>query len=400
MRLGIPCVVGILLLPAVAPAAQEPPSVGVALATLDNGVSVGFALVRSGGGATAESLGNAALGKSGGVSRVIADRENGAYFGYRLEVEPVEDGKRFRLTIKPLPEGLETEIQQRLPCPSCPPPRPLAGFQPRFPLPQVVGDGASVSIDLLVNPQNGDRILDVVKVSTTAVTMEAMRVVAQKAARALEPARAMADLLAVKGEYEAAVVEYRRALEEAPNDASLHNRLGICYQKTGDLTLAQREYERALKINPGYLEARNNLATVFHVQQNYDRAIREYEKVLAAKPGFAMAQKNLGAAYLAIQRVDRALLAFQTAFKLDPTVFDPTRGGSVPGAGGDPGLLYFLVAKVNAANGQLEPALRFLAKAEASGFRDFDKVASDPDFKAVIRDPRYDEMVQRVRLRQ
>jgi pentatricopeptide repeat protein len=53
---------------------------------------------------------------------------------------------------------------------------------------------------------------------------------------------------------------------------------------------------------------------------------------------------------------------------------------------------YFL-AKMLAKNGRTDEALEFLQRAKDAGFRDFWRVESDPEFKAVVKDPRYNALV-------
>ena len=71
-----------------------------AFATLENGSSIGFALVRTGGEGPSEAMGEAALPRSNSVSRVLWDRETGAYFGYRVEVEKKDGPRPFRVTLQ------------------------------------------------------------------------------------------------------------------------------------------------------------------------------------------------------------------------------------------------------------------------------------------------------------
>ena len=106
----------------VAPAAQA--DEGVAFATLENGASIGFALVRTGAAATGGAIGEAALPRSNTVSRVLWDRASGAYFGYRVEVDRRDGARPFRVAIKPLDRGsVERALRERGDCPGCPRPR-------------------------------------------------------------------------------------------------------------------------------------------------------------------------------------------------------------------------------------------------------------------------------------
>jgi Flp pilus assembly protein TadD len=361
-----------------------------AFATLENGASMGFALVRS-GEEPSESIGEAALPRSNSVSRVLWDRDSGAYFGYRVEVERKSGPRPFRVSFKQLDRGaVERELKQRGNCPGCPPPAPL-GAGPRFPAPQLLAEGEALTLELLTKPATGDRILDVVRVSTQPLTPAAMKT---GVTRALEGQRAVqrAAVHVARGRYAAAVEEYRRALEVQPYDASVHNKLGICYQQLRDDSMARREYDRAVQLDPGYGEVWNNIGTLEQSRKRFKSAVRSYKKAIDVKPGHASFWKNLGSAYLALGQAEQAFEAYQEAFRLDPTVLE-SQGTGIPAVGVDLATQSYYLAKLLAANGQTDSALEFLRRAKEAGFKDFDRVRADPAFKVVVEDPRFAEIV-------
>jgi tetratricopeptide (TPR) repeat protein len=361
-----------------------------AVATLENGTSIGFALVRTGESGASEAMGEAALPRSNSVSRVLWDRESGAYFGYRVEVERKDGPRPFRASFRALErEAVERELKQRGDCPGCPAPVPL-GTGPRFPKPQLLAEGEALTLELLANPATGERILDVVRVSTRPVTQEAMRAAA---ARAMEGQQAVgrAAVHVARGRYGAAAAEYQKALEVQPNDAAVHNRLGICYQQLGNDAQARREYDRALLLDPGYAEVWNNIGTLEQARKRFKPAVRAYKKAIETKPGLATPWKNLGNAYLALGRVPEAFEAYQESFRLDPTILE-AQGLGIPAAGIDLATQCFYLAKFLAANGQTDAAIDYLRRARDAGFRDFARVRSDPDFRSVVADPRYKEL--------
>ncbi|HSD65649.1 MAG TPA: tetratricopeptide repeat protein [Vicinamibacteria bacterium] len=361
-----------------------------AFATLENGASMGFALVRTGHEGSSETMGAAALPRSNSVSRVLWDRESGAYFGYRVEVERKGGPRPFRVSFKALDRAaVERELKQRAGCPSCPPPAPL-GSGPRFPAPQLLAEGEALTLELLTNPETGERILDVVRVSARPLAPVAMQT---GVARALEGQQSVrrAAVHVARGRYSAAADEYRKALEVQPNDATVHNKLGICYQQLGNGAMARREYDRALALDPGYGEVWNNIGTLEQARKRFKAAVRAYKKAIETKPGLATPWKNLGNAYLALGQAEEAFEAYQEAFRLDPTVLE-SQGPGIPAAGIDVATQSYYLAKLLAANGQTDSAFEFLRRAKEAGFRDFDSVRSDPAFRAVVADPRFREL--------
>lgn len=67
-------------------------------------------------------------------------------------------------------------------------------------------------------------------------------------------------ILGDRGDYVDAAAEFRRAVEEDPDNISAHYNLGVALVETGDLEEAARAFERATRLYPGYREARAALA--------------------------------------------------------------------------------------------------------------------------------------------
>jgi tetratricopeptide (TPR) repeat protein len=387
-RLGASLVVSAALL-----AAASPPASGhdFASARLDNGVSVGFALLRSGPpGDASLAIGDTALARSNGVSRLLWDRETGAYFGYQVEVKRQRTSRPFRVTVKPLDPAAEGTLRNRVACAGCPPPTPISSSPVRYPAPQQLAEGDSLTLELLTNPQTGEKILDVVKVSARPLAPEAMQTAAQRALESWEAVRAANEDVA-HGSYRKALAGYLRALPLQRNDAVIHNKVGICYQNLGERAGAEASYARALELDGGYAEAWNNLGTLEQMQRRFTKALEAYRKAISLKPGVANFWKNLGSGYLSTGREADALEAYREAFRLDPTIFE-RQPVAVEAAGVDAASHGFLMAKVLAAGGQRDAALAYLRRARDAGFRDFARVESDPDFRSVLADPRFESL--------
>jgi tetratricopeptide (TPR) repeat protein len=371
--------------------AAAPADERFASATLENGSSVGFALVRTGASGNEEAIGEAVLPRSNVVSRVLWDGESGAYFGYRVEVSRESGPRPFRVSFRALDRSaIERELKKRWGCPGCPPPTPLGGGGPRFPAPQRLDEGEALTLELLSNPRTGQRIFDVLRVSAQPISTDSMR---SARSRVLEGQEAVLRAAAhfTRHRYAAAVTEYHKALAVQPYDASIHNLLGICYQQMKDDDKARKEYERALELSPAYAEVWNNIGTLEQSREKFRQAVRAYKKAIEMKPGLATPWKNLGNAYFAMGRVQEAFESWQEAFRLDPTILE-SQGTDIPAMGVDVAEQSFYLAKLLAANGHVDAALEFLARAVDAGFRDFDRVEGDKAFKAVVESPRYREL--------
>jgi Flp pilus assembly protein TadD len=378
----------VLLAAALAPAASTEQR--FAFATLENGASIGFALMRSEERAPAGAIGEAALTRSNTVSRVLWDRTSGAYFGYRVEVQRREGLRPFRVSFKALDRAsVERELGRRGDCAGCPPPLPL-GTGPQFPPAEEVAEGEALTLELLANPETGERIFDVVKLSERPVTKEAMEAAAARAREGQQAAR-RADALGARGRFADAADEYRKALAIQPHDAVVHNKLGICYQYLQKDELARRQYQRALELKPSYAQVWNNLGTLEQSRSRFKQAVRAYKRSIALNPAHAMAWKNLGNAYLSLGQVREGFEAYQEAFRLDPAILERA-STSVPATGIDDATLNYTLAKLLAQNGHTDRAIELLRRAREAGFRDFARVEADPDFRAVVADARFREL--------
>ena len=104
------------------------------------------------------------------VHRMFVDRENHIYFGYDLEVVSVPDSNQVTLTARPLSEP-PTAASAAAASGGRLQNRPLQMTDltlralPRYPPPQLLHIGDTLSIEVLVNQQTGVKIIDLIRVS-------------------------------------------------------------------------------------------------------------------------------------------------------------------------------------------------------------------------------------------
>lgn len=97
-----------------------------------------------------------------------------------------------------------------------------------------------------------------------------------------------------KGDINAAVADYTKAIELDPKSFSAYNNRGNLRQDKGDLKGAILDYSTAAVINPRHATAFFNLGHAYQSRKDYPGAIREYGKAIEVKPDYAMAYANRG----------------------------------------------------------------------------------------------------------
>jgi tetratricopeptide (TPR) repeat protein len=127
-------------------------------------------------------------------------------------------------------------------------------------------------------------------------------------------------LLTQERNYDAAIAEFRLALQIMPGLDRVHLGLGAALQGKGDVEGAIAEYRLFLKRHPNDPDGHNNLGSA--LQQNGDLAgaIAEYRTALESQPDDALAHYNLGTALSTNGQVDEALKEYRTAVRLNPNL--------------------------------------------------------------------------------
>ena len=220
----------------------------------------------------------------------------------------------------------------------------------------------------------------------------------------LKQAEIRAQVLMAQKDYAAALGVYQQILQQDPKNAKALNQMGIAYQHLGGLDTAAHYYKKAMHADRKFSSPINNLGTVEFEKKHYDSAINYYKKALVvggSTPSLDLSVStlymNLGCAYFANEQYPMAMDSFSLALSLDPHAFEAGgEGGSSleERSTRDPGLFYFLIAKTYAKKGDAERAAHYLKVSRDDGYEKFRSAATDPDFSAVINDPRVQDVLQ------
>jgi Tfp pilus assembly protein PilF len=120
-------------------------------------------------------------------------------------------------------------------------------------------------------------------------------------------------------EFDKAIEEWKKALEYIPEDAEVHNFLGIAYHRVGHLDSSISEYKKAVQLDPDYHQALNNTGYIYFLKGEYKTALQYFDRALHVNPSYQQAILNRQKC-LDIMEGDLKIAAFElfeSANKLD-----------------------------------------------------------------------------------
>ena len=174
-----------------------------------------------------------------------------------------------------------------------------------------------------------------------------------------------------KGQVEAAIAEYKQAIQTRPEvrhgpqqpgqcpacqgpvgrghrrvQAGHHTRpegrpahynLGNALGAKGQVDEAIAEYKQAITLDPKDALAHYNLGLALRDKGQLDEAIAEYKQAITLDPKYARAHYNLGLALKAKGQLDEAIAEYKQAITLDPKTPGPQQPGHCPACQGPVG---------------------------------------------------------------
>jgi tetratricopeptide (TPR) repeat protein len=121
-----------------------------------------------------------------------------------------------------------------------------------------------------------------------------------------------------RGEREAALALFTRAVEVQPDFAEAHNNRGVVLQELKRWDEALRSYERALQLSPDYVDALYNRGVVLGELKRWEDALQSYERVIALQRDHPRAHNNRGNVLHQLKRWDEAAQSYRRALQLRP----------------------------------------------------------------------------------
>lgn len=124
-------------------------------------------------------------------------------------------------------------------------------------------------------------------------------------------------ILARRGKLDEAIAHYRTALAINP-DADMYNNLGLALGLRGRLDEAIQQYRKAIEIRPFFVEARTRLGNVLDMQGKTADAVDQYRAALKIVPDYEPALSSLGRDLQRGGQIDEIIAHYRKAVELRP----------------------------------------------------------------------------------
>jgi len=121
---------------------------------------------------------------------------------------------------------------------------------------------------------------------------------------------AAGQMLESRGDLQAAIVQYEKAIDIHSRYTPAYNRLGIVYQKLRRFDDADQIFRRGIEADAKSATLYNNFGYCLLLQERFDDAEHALRSALHINPDFKRARMNLGIALARLKRYDASLGQF------------------------------------------------------------------------------------------
>jgi tetratricopeptide (TPR) repeat protein len=132
------------------------------------------------------------------------------------------------------------------------------------------------------------------------------------------PHNGMGNVLFEKRDYDAAIVEYKKAIHLEAHDPLPHNGLGNALAGKREYDAAMVEFKEAIRLDPSLALPHSGMGNVLRLKKQYDAAMVEFKEAIRLDRNFAFAYANLGLTYRQLGKFDASIDSFRKAAKMMP----------------------------------------------------------------------------------
>jgi Flp pilus assembly protein TadD len=121
-----------------------------------------------------------------------------------------------------------------------------------------------------------------------------------------------------KGQYDAAISEFRKALAMDPDDTTALSNLGVALTSAGRFDEAAAQFRKTIEVDPENFKAHGNLGVALARSGRFAEAIPALEKAVSLDPDDARTRSALGGALVNLGRLDDAMAHLRRALEINP----------------------------------------------------------------------------------
>lgn len=214
-------------------------------------------------------------------------------------------------------------------------------------------------------------------------------------------------------EYDLAITCGQRAVEINPSLPLAQYNLGIAYYTRNQPEKAIAHYRKTLALDPSFADAWFKLGVVYYHEKDLKAAASSWEKYKALAPGYLPAYQNFTAVYLEMGNPAASLAMLNEAqvnlpeeheiqfniaeFYLEQKKYTLAEAELKKYQAKEPANArsYYVLARIQAEQNQVDSALKSLDKAFELGFRDKAYLEQDQNLHAVRNRPEYVELIDK-----
>jgi tetratricopeptide (TPR) repeat protein len=127
-------------------------------------------------------------------------------------------------------------------------------------------------------------------------------------------------------DFTAAAKYFRKGIDLAPDEPSLHHKLGTALYLSGDAHGAANEFEEALRLSPAFAKAHYSLGVMLAADGRNADALAHLNAAVRADPAYAEARVRLADVLRRSGRAAESLPRYAEAAALDPRAADAPLG--------------------------------------------------------------------------
>jgi len=132
-----------------------------------------------------------------------------------------------------------------------------------------------------------------------------------------ESLRLRADIFQRQRRFDDAIAVLRRILEQSPQDAGLHARIGRLLLEKRDFPAAETELIKSLQLDPAPLDPLRDLISVYYLGEKYDAALRLMDRLAARETPTAFSWFIRATCYDKLMQKVEAIAAYEKFLELD-----------------------------------------------------------------------------------